>query len=231
VSRVASTLLVLGVLGSTAAAFAVTERLKLQKIPIEATQVVAIFSPVCDCDQNRAAITFRVRRPQTVTLRVLNGDGDTVRLLARRRHVGNGLITFRWNGRDEEGRLVPDGTYAVRLDLGRDERRIRLPREITVDTVAPTASFVSVAPRTIRRVPGARVVVRYRLSQPAHAALFVNRRRVAVTQSRRRVSELKWFARRNGAFLPRGRYSLRLAGLDDAGNLGPLTRPVVVRIR
>jgi hypothetical protein len=220
---------VLGVLGSTAAAFAVTEQLKLQKVPIEATRVVSTFSPVCRCDLARARITLRVRRPQRVTVRVLDADEETVRIIARSRHVNNGLVTFMWDGRDDSGAIVPDGTYVVRLDLPHEGRRIRLPREISVDTVAPGARFISVDPHVARR--GARIVVRYQLSQPAHAVLFVNGCRVGFTFSRRPVGELKWYARRGGVLLPPGRYSLRLAGRDDAGNVGPLTSPVVVRIR
>ena len=51
--RVLSTVLVLGLLVGTAAAFAVTERLKLVPSPIIAPKVTEAFSPVCDCPTTR----------------------------------------------------------------------------------------------------------------------------------------------------------------------------------
>jgi hypothetical protein len=231
VPRIGSTLLVLGVLGSTAAAFAMAERLKLQKVPIEATRVDTVFSPVCACALNRAGITLRVRRPDSLSIRLLNKDGDTVRVLAHSRRIRNGLITFWWDGTDDDGSLVSDGTYSVQLELERQGRSIRLPRKIVVDTGAPVARLVAVVPRVLRHGAQTRVTVRYRLNQPAHAVLFVNRHRVIQTFSSRPVGEFHWYAGSNGVPLRRGRYSLRLAGVDDAGNLGPLTAPVTVVVR
>jgi hypothetical protein len=231
VSRIWSTVLVLALLASVAVAFARTERLKLEKVPIEATRVDTDFSPVCACAQSRAEITLRVRKPDTLTIRMLNADGDTVRVLADARRIRSGVITLHWDGRDDGGSLVPDGTYVVRLELKRHGRTIRLPREIAVDTVAPVARLVAVVPRVLHRGARTPVIVRYRLSQSAHAVLFVNGRRIIRTFTSKPVGDLPWYARRNGVPLPRGRYSLRLAGLDDAGNLGPRTPAVIVRVR
>jgi hypothetical protein len=231
VSRIWSTVLVLAVLASVAVAFARTEQLKLQKVPIEATHVDTVFSPVCACAQNRAEIALRVRKPDILTIRLLDADGNTVRVLADARRIRRGVATFHWDGRADGGSLVPDGTYAVRLELKRHGRTIRLPREIVVDTVAPVARLVAVDPRLLHRGARTPVTVRYRLSQAAHAVLFVNGRRIIRTFTSRPVGDLPWYARRNGVPLPRGRYSLRLAGLDDAGNLGARTPAVVVRVR
>ena len=47
--RVLSTLLVVSLLGGTAAAFAVTQGLKIEPSPILAPRIDKVFSPVCDC--------------------------------------------------------------------------------------------------------------------------------------------------------------------------------------
>ena len=54
--RFLATLLVVALLGGTATAFAVTERLKLVPTPIIAPQLTEAFSPVCECPTERARI-------------------------------------------------------------------------------------------------------------------------------------------------------------------------------
>jgi hypothetical protein len=61
VSRHLRTVLVLLILGATAAAFVVTEDLKLEPDPLARPRIDRTFSPVCDCDQATAQIAFRLR--------------------------------------------------------------------------------------------------------------------------------------------------------------------------
>ena len=71
-SRLPQTLLVLLLLGATAAAFAYTERLKLERSPITGTKVDRVFSPVCECARDIAVISFVLRKRGTVTLQMLD---------------------------------------------------------------------------------------------------------------------------------------------------------------
>ena len=64
-------LIVLALLGATAAAFAVTERLKLERSPVTGTRVDRVFSPVCECARDVAVISIVLRRRETVTLDIL----------------------------------------------------------------------------------------------------------------------------------------------------------------
>jgi hypothetical protein len=70
-TRFAPTVLVLALLGATAAAFAVSERLKLEPSPITKTRVAKVFSPVCNCSQRVARVQFRLRRTDRLTVQVL----------------------------------------------------------------------------------------------------------------------------------------------------------------
>jgi hypothetical protein len=72
---------------------------------------------------------------------------------------------------------------------------------------------------------GQRVRILYRISEPAHGVLWVNGRRTVVTYGQQPSGQLQWRA------LSRGRYRLRLAAIDLAGNLGRRTRFFVVRVR
>jgi len=85
VARLVSTLLVLGLLGGTAAAFAVTEHLKLVRSPIYRTEITnKVFSPVCRCSTQKSRIRFYLRRADRLTLSIENGD-QTLNLEAKKR--------------------------------------------------------------------------------------------------------------------------------------------------
>ena len=79
-------------IGATAAAFAYTERLKLERSPITATRVDRIFSPVCECARDVAVISFVLRRRGTVTVDVLDEAGHAVRRLVNDRVEPRGRV-------------------------------------------------------------------------------------------------------------------------------------------
>ena len=219
--RHAATIVVLALLIGTAVAFAETERLKLQATPIEESFLQPAFSPACGCATSKAAIRVRLHRADTVTVRILNAEGRTIAVPVTGRRLPSGRSRLEWDGRDSNGATAPDGVYHVEVRLARAGRTFRLPRQIALDTVPPRARLVSY---TARLRPGQRVRVVYRVSEPAHAVLYVNGERVAVTHSQLRVARLQWQPTKTG------RYRLQLAGLDLAGNLGQRTRVFVVRV-
>jgi hypothetical protein len=220
-ARLAPFLLVAALLGATAAAFAVTEGLKLEPSPIRSTQVDKIFSP----DVRVAHIRFRLRKPDRLTLAIVDSHDRVVRTLIDGRRFNRGPHGFTWNGRDDAGEVVPDDAYRPRVHLGAQHRTILLPNPIAVDTKPPTAVL------TIRRreiTPGrSRVQAYYRLSEPARAILLANGKRVVGPSYFHPVTgKLEWFATGVRA----GTYRLSLRALDLAGNLGPATKAVPVRI-
>lgn len=219
--RHAATIVVLALLIGTAVAFAETERLKLQATPIEESFVQPAFSPACGCATSKAAIRVRLHRADTVTVRILNADGKTIAVPVEGRRLPGGRSQLEWDGRDSSGVTAPDGVYQVDVRLARAGRTFQLPSQISLDTVPPRARLVSY---TARLRPGQRVRVFYRVSEPAHAVLYVNGKRVAVTHSQLRAARLQWQPAKPG------RYRLQLAGLDLAGNVGQRTPVFVVRV-
>jgi hypothetical protein len=214
-------LLVVALLGATAAAFAVTEGLKLEPSPISGTGVDKDFSPRVRV----AHIRFRLRKADRLTLVIVDRSARPVRTLIDGRRFSRGLHHFTWNGRDDEGQVVPDGAYRPRVHLGAQHRTIVLPNPIAVDTKPPTARL------TVRRraiTPGrSKIKAFYRLSEPAQAILYANGRRVVGPSRFHPVTgKLDWYA--NG--FRAGTYRLTLRALDLAGNLGPATKPVTIRI-
>jgi flagellar hook capping protein FlgD len=228
VARILPTVLVLALLGCTAAAFAVTEGLKLEKSPITRTDVGKLVSPA-----QRAKITFRLRKGDRVSVAIVDRSGDVVRTLARSRRARRGVQTFFWKGRNDTGSFVTDGTYKPRVHLTHEHRTIVLPNPIRVDATPPLIRLVSVKPRVFSpdgdfRNEFARI--RYVTSERARAILYVNGVRRGLVRAYGRGGRLDWSGRALGR-LPAGRYRIRLRAVDLAKNLSPPTRTVVVRIR
>ncbi len=229
-ARYAPIALVLGLLAATAAAFALTESLKLEKSPITGTKVSKIFSPVCRCPTRAARIAFRLRTATGLTIAVVDSGGKVVRTLVSGRRVPRGLAVVTWNGRDDSGRLLPDGSYKPRVHLSSDRRTILLPNPIVLDTRPPKAAIASVRPQVF--TPGyGRVTVGYRVSEPATVILYVNGLRRVRSRFHPGKGKIQWFGTVGSVELPAGTYRLQLAAVDLAGNRGPRTAATPVRIR
>jgi hypothetical protein len=232
VARFLPTLLVLALLGCTAAAFAVTEGLKLEKSPITDTIVDKVVAPD-SATHAKAAIGFLLRKPDRLTVQIVNGNGDVIRTLARSKPAGRGTQTFYWNGRDDSGRIVPDGIYKPRVHLARERRTIALPNSIRMDATPPLIKLVSVTPPVFSPDGDFQhdfVRIRYLTSEKAQAILYVDGDRRTTVHRRVRAGKLDWGGKTARGLRP-GPHRLRLRALDFAGNLSSPTRAVVVRIR
>jgi hypothetical protein len=207
VKRNAPTILALVLLAATATAFVVTQHLKLEPSPISQTHVDKVFSPVCECESQAAKIEFVLRRADHLRIGIrIDGREVTIADGEFRR----GLVRARWNGRDAAGAAVPDGIYFPVVHMLRAQRTIDLPNPIRVDTKRPTIALVGV------RTSGRKTIITYRTSEPAHALLFVNGRRVLRSYSTRRLGRLPWYGRRGQTPLKHQR--LVLVAEDLAGN-------------
>jgi hypothetical protein len=219
--RLVSTLLVVALLGGTAAAFAVTQGLKIEPSPILAPRIAKVFSPVCDCSTRVATIQFRLRKPDRVRLEIVEDD-HVVRTLVSGTRLRSGKVSYTWNGRDDQGRFVPEGVYRPRVHLADQHRTIDLPNDMRVDTTAPRIAVLSVKPRAISPDGdgrGDRIVVAYKTSEPAHAILIVDGTRVVFTRRQLKRSSLDWNGKVKGRVAEPGVHRLWLAAEDRAGNV------------
>jgi hypothetical protein len=230
VARLLSILLVLGLLGGTAAAFAITEGLKLEKSPITKTHVVnQLFSPVCNCPKDVAEVNFRLRNADTLTATVVTPQGEPVETLASH-YFRRGPVILRWNGRDSAGAVVSDGLYRLRIHLEKRHQTITLPSTLTVKTNPALIAIRSVVPRVFSPDHDGRaeyVTVKFSVTGAAHPLLYANGERVARGRLTSSTGTLHWFA--NGE--PPGVYRLALRAEDRAGNISPPTLDVPVLLR
>jgi flagellar hook capping protein FlgD len=235
VPRIASAILVAGLLVATAAAFAVTERLKLVRSPVIRTHLDrGLFSPVCGCETSGVEIGFRLRKPDRITLRVVDSSGAAVRTLIDRRRYPAGAVAARWDGRDDAGGVVPEGTYRPRVHLADQRRTIVLPNPMRVDTTPPKVLGIAVDPRRFSPDGDGRrdkTAVHYRLSEKASVRLLVDSTARVTGRGRRAQGKIEWHGTVDGRSLPAGRYDLSLVATDKAGNDSAPSAPSAVRIR
>ena len=222
-------MLVVALLGGSAAAFAVTERLKLERSPIYGTFVDKVVSPDSG---RRAKIVFRLRKGDSISLAIVDGNDKVVRALFDSRHTSKGKHSFSWDGRDDAGNPLPDGTYRPRVHLAKDHRTILLPNKVVVDTKVPHIALVRTNVHVVSPDGDAKhdyLKVFFHVSEPARAVLFANGRRVVKLKSFETRS-LQW-GRRNGMPARPGIYRLQLRAIDQAGNPSPPTQAFEIRIR
>ena len=224
-------MVVTALLGGSAAAFAFTEHLKLEKSPVYRTLVGKRLGPNCRCKKYREIpIQFRLRKPDRLSVVVVDSNDDVVRTLLSSAPVRAGRHRYIWDGRDDAGRVVPGGTYKPRLHLAIEHRTILMPNPIEVDPTAPTIKLDSLVPRVFS--PGHafspnHVVIHWQASEPVLALLYVDGIRRVRWGRFIEKGRLPWY----GTGLPAGRYHLMLRAVDHAGNLSIGVPLGVVRIR
>ena len=154
---------------ATVAAFFVTQQLKGETPTVLrfATSPDSI-SPNGDGVRDGALLGFDLSERAEVSFAVIDTEGREVRRLADDRDLaGDTKHRFRWDGRDDDGEVVPDGVYRMRL-IRRDEGGILDSfKEVLVDTRPPRVRIVSARPGVISTAdPRERPYVRIRYRGP-----------------------------------------------------------------
>jgi hypothetical protein len=224
-ARTVSAVLVVCLLGGTAAAFAVTQGLKLDKSPITDTHVDKRVSPAAGTE---ARIAFRLRESDAVTVSVVDDEDNIVRTLLPQQRVRPRRFALSWDGRDDAGRSLPEGVYRPRIRLADERTTTMLPNDIELDTTPPSFEFGDVRPRVISPDGDGRaerISVRFSSGERVRALLFVAGKRRVLTQARE-SGVIRW-----GARLRSGRYRLALAAQDQAGNTSRRVPVGTVRVR
>ena len=154
-------------------------------------------------------------------------------LVSHRHYRRRDLVRLSWDGRYEDGRLVPDGVYRPRIDLPR-RTPILMPNTIEVDTRPPRVRVTGttrpvISPDGDGRFDG--FTIAYALDAPARGVLYVDGRRLALKRSVRQADEFRWYGRLDGGRPRTGTYAVAVGALDEAGNESPPSEATPVRIR
>jgi hypothetical protein len=220
-------LLAVTLLVGTVAAFTYTEKLKLERPPLQKLRTEAWLSPVCECPQETVRVTFGLREPERVTVTVEDANGDVVRELAVALRQPAGRVRLAWDGRDDAGGIVPDGPYTVLVRLLGEGRTFVARRPVNVDTRAPVVTLESVSPTT--PAPGEPLEVVYEADEKARALLSIDGEQVAEGVRRRPGRRtLAWSGLVAGRPLAAGPHAATLQAVDRAGNVSAPTSPLTL---
>jgi hypothetical protein len=211
---------VLVLLVGSAAAFAWTEKLKLEPAPVSKPEFDRHLSPSCGCRRATSHLSLLLRHSQDLDASVVDAEGNHVRTLVEGQHAPAGRVRLRWDGRGDNGQLVPDGIYRLRLRLHGDRRTILIPSAIHVDTKAPQGHVLGV--QQTQSGPG--LLVRYSSDETARALLLLDGEVVARGERHQAGdTRLRW-----SGPLPAGSHEVTLVLVDLAGNRSQPTQPVTV---
>ena len=172
-----------------------------------------------------------------MTFSVMDQEGHEVRrLIDDRLLAGDAKHRVHWDGRDDQGRMVPDGIYRMRV-LRRDEGRvIDSQKQIRVDRQPPRVVLTSARPNVIAPgEPGQQPEVRLRYSGPPNEAPVFRvfrtgdgpPRLVLRFRGQGGGREACWDGRlREGRIAPEGDYAFTVQVRDRAGNPTEAPAPV-----
>ena len=142
-ARIAFGVLVLATLG----AFVVTQKLKSSPPLVVRPRIFSVFSPTPDARVTRARISFWIVNGDNVSVSIVDDEGRIVRRLVDGRFLPRRKrLALFWNGRGDDGVVVRDGSYRVRVALIHQGRTIDLAQPIEVDTRPPRPRVTDVSP-------------------------------------------------------------------------------------
>jgi len=227
---------------ATFGAFFVTQRLKRTPPPVNSVLATPLFSPNGDGRGNeRARVSFTIKKDDDVTIDVVNEHGDRVaRIADGRAQRAYRRLSASWDGRDDAGRPVPDGTYRYRVALRREGRTVTLPVSVVRDTTPPRPRVLSIGP-TRSTAPSAELFPNRR-GEPMRVRLFVPGRDARVLVYRTDIADPRLVLERevpsgetiwtwdgtdeDGSRLPSGTYVVVARSRDKAGNVGTSPSPL-----
>ena len=222
---------------ATVAAFFVTQHLKVSTPLIQGRPrpVPATISPSetgCGGRFRTTRFSFYLQhRADDVDVYVVDQSGTIVRTLASGRHMRKDVRTpdgaFPWNGREDDGKVAPDGTYYFRIALLHQGRTITLTQTpVLVKTAPPRPLVTAVAPDLIpdRGLP---VAISYRGNQGRPGIVRIYRtdlpggpRLVRSLAAPAQPARASWDGLIGGRPAPAGTYLAGLDVTDTACNAG-----------
>jgi hypothetical protein len=209
--------------GATLAAFVVAQRLKGAAPVVRLQGARGPFSPNGDHVKDVKRFALAVRQADSLTIDVVDEGGGEVRRLAQGVSGRPGRpVPLRWDGRADDGTVVPDGRYRVRVTLARTGRTVIAPRSLRVDTRPPRPYVRAVAPG---RIAAPREPVTFTLggisrARPTEIAVWRTdvrpARRVATGSLAPGTRQWRW----DDASDAPGVYMAQVERTDRAGNTG-----------
>jgi hypothetical protein len=163
---------------ATVGAFFVTQHLKVTTpliagAPQPVPGVINPYGASCGgVNHSRTRLSFYLlHRSDTVAVYIVDSSGAILRTVASSRHMRRGVRNpdgdFSWDGRENNARIAPDGTYYIRVAMLKQGRTVELTDSagrlisVEVKTIPPHPVVTDVSPSLIPQGNGTKVAIDY----------------------------------------------------------------------
>lgn len=197
------------------------------------------ISPNGDGVQDKVTLSYRVLEPVHLAFEVKREDGTRVRLIERDHATIGADFRFEWDGRDDEGRQVPDAKYTMRV--------LDYEFPVEIDTVFPdlvmktsehafdyrmasVGDYVVFEPAALREaVPE----IRFEVLEDKEATFFVRSLGEEVLERKFKpgTHAFAWDGLRSGVAVPAGTYQVEVRMRDTRGSSDELQAFFTMELR
>jgi FlgD Ig-like domain len=230
---------------ATVGAFFVTQHLKVSTplinggigLPHPNPHVISPRETGCGGAFRVANFSFYLQhRADDVAVYIVDQNGSIVRTLASGRHMPTKVrVNFPWNGREDNRRIAPDGTYYYRVALLQQGRTVEYTKTpVTVKTMPPKPIVTAVSPLLIPRAGRLNATISFRGNEgnPPYVQIYRTDlpgppRLLKSFRTSWKTNTATWDGTIHGRAAPAGTYLVGMRVQDKACNVGtfPVTIP------
>jgi len=196
--------------------------------PLEWVQVPSItitaerraLSPNGDSNMDEAVLIYGLAQDATVNIQVLNVGQQVIRTLTEDESKASGQHSVVWDGRSEQGAVVTDGEYTVRIEAKGTARSTSKSIVVTLDNTPPIVRLANL-PDDLK--VGSEELLLEGTTEPG-SSLWLNDQPQPIVLSSNGGFSLRHLLRE-------GENRIELTAVDPSGNASSVTRNVTLVLR
>jgi len=196
--------------------------------PLEWVQVPSItitadrraFSPNGDGNLDEAVLIYGLAQGATVNIQVLNVGQQVIRTLALDESKASGQHSVVWDGRSDQGAVVTDGEYTVRIEAKGTARSTSKSMVVSLDNTPPIVRLANL-PEDLK--VGSEELLLEGTTEPG-STLWLNDQPPPIA-----IGPNGGFSLRH--LLREGENRIELTAIDPSGNASSVTRNVTLVLR
>jgi flagellar hook assembly protein FlgD len=196
--------------------------------PLEWVQVPSItitaerraLSPNGDGNMDEAVLIYGLAQDATVNIQVLNVGQQVIRTLTEDESKASGQHSVVWDGRSEQGAVVTDGEYTVRIEAKGTARSTSKSIVVTLDNTPPIVRLANL-PDDLK--VGSEELLLEGTTEPG-SSLWLNDQPQPIVLSSNGGFSLRHLLRE-------GENRIELTAVDPSGNASSVTRNVTLVLR
>lgn len=183
-------------------------------------------------------IKYTLSENATVSIRIFDSSNSLVRSLLNG-PVTAGAKTITWNGKNDAGLLVPDGSYTYKIDAvdGANKSATQITGTITTDKTAPVIGSISIGTNPFAPTGSSTTSISYSLSEKAKVTTTIYNSANAVVKTLQNgvlleagAQAVAWDGKNaSGVLVGDGTYTVKITATDLVGfTAAPVMQTMIV---